>query len=142
MLSGYSDSDWAGDHDTRRSTSGYDFNVGCAVISWSSKLQSTVALSSCEAEYVGQTMLRKSQYGYDNYLMKYSPKQQTKRRQQSYIVIIKALLHLRRTLNFTPVPNILIYNIILYETRSAREPWSFDIPEQRPGSRPLDEGSR
>ena len=54
-LSGYSDSDWAGDHDTRKSTSGYVFNVGSAVISWSSKLQSTVALSSCEAEYIGQT---------------------------------------------------------------------------------------
>jgi len=54
-LSGYSDSDWAGDYDTRKSTSGYVFNVGSAVISWSSKLQSTVALSSCEAEYIGQT---------------------------------------------------------------------------------------
>ena len=54
-LSGYSDSDWAGDHDTRKSTSGYVFNVGSAVISWSLKLQSTVALSSCEAEYIGQT---------------------------------------------------------------------------------------
>jgi len=54
-LTGYSDSDWAGDHDTRKSTSGYVFNVGSAVISWSSKLQSTVALSSCEAEYIGQT---------------------------------------------------------------------------------------
>ena len=37
-LSGYSDSDWAGDYDTRKSTSGYVFNVGSAVISWSSKL--------------------------------------------------------------------------------------------------------
>jgi hypothetical protein len=55
VLSGYSDSDWAGDHDSRRSTSGYVFSVGSAVISWSSKLQTTVALSSCEAEYIGQT---------------------------------------------------------------------------------------
>jgi hypothetical protein len=54
-LIGYSDSNWAGDHDTRRSTSGYIFNIGSGAISWSSKRQPTVALSSCEAEYVGQT---------------------------------------------------------------------------------------
>lgn len=54
-LSGYTDSDWAGDPDTRRSTSGYVFNLGSAAISWSSKRQPTVSLSSCEAEYIGQT---------------------------------------------------------------------------------------
>jgi hypothetical protein len=54
-LAGYTDSDWAGDLDTRRSTSGYLFSVGSAVVSWSSKLQSTVALSTCEAEYIGQS---------------------------------------------------------------------------------------
>jgi hypothetical protein len=55
VLSGYSDSDWAGDYDTRKSTSGFVFGVGSAAISWSSKLQATVALSTCEAEYIGQT---------------------------------------------------------------------------------------
>ena len=54
-LSGYSDSDWAGDYDTRKSTSGFIFGVGSAAISWSSKLQPTVALLTCEAEYIGQT---------------------------------------------------------------------------------------
>lgn len=54
-LSGYSDSDWAGDYDTRKSTSGFVFGIGSAAISWSSKLQGTVALSTCEAEYIGQT---------------------------------------------------------------------------------------
>ncbi len=44
---------------TRRSTSGYVFNVGSAAISWSSKRQATVALSSCEAEYMGQTQATK-----------------------------------------------------------------------------------
>ena len=32
-LSGYSDFDWVGDHNTQKSTSGYIFNVGSAVIS-------------------------------------------------------------------------------------------------------------
>ena len=58
-LSGYTDADWVGDQDTRRSTSGYVFDVGSAAISWSSKRQPTVALSSCEAEYIGQTQATK-----------------------------------------------------------------------------------
>ena len=45
-LEGYSDSDWAVKH----STSGHSFHLGSATISWASKKQSTVALSSCEAE--------------------------------------------------------------------------------------------
>ncbi|GKU98369.1 hypothetical protein SLEP1_g11381 [Rubroshorea leprosula] len=49
---GYSDSDWAGDLDDRKSTSGYCFNFGATSFSWSSKKQSVVALSTCEAEYV------------------------------------------------------------------------------------------
>ena len=51
-LFGYSDADWAGDVDTRRSTSGYVFQIGSSTISWSSKKQATVAKSSTEAEYV------------------------------------------------------------------------------------------
>ena len=57
-LIGYTDSDWAGDP-SRRSTSGYLFNVGSGAISWSSKRQATVALSTCEAEYIGQTQATK-----------------------------------------------------------------------------------
>lgn len=51
-LVGYSDSDWGGDLDDRKSTSGYCFNFGNTAFSWSSKKQSIVALSTCEAEYV------------------------------------------------------------------------------------------
>jgi hypothetical protein len=58
-LQGYTDADWGGDTATRRSTSGYLFNVGSGVISWSSKRQPTVALSSCESEYMGQTQATK-----------------------------------------------------------------------------------
>ena len=53
-LVGYSDSDWAGELSDRKSTSGYIFmlsNDGPA-ISWKSKKQDVVALSSCEAEYM------------------------------------------------------------------------------------------
>ncbi|XP_067045549.1 uncharacterized protein [Acropora muricata] len=51
-LCGYSDADWAGGVDTRRSTSGYVFQIGSSTISWSSKKQATLAKSSTEAEYV------------------------------------------------------------------------------------------
>ena len=49
---GYCDSDWAGDSD-RKSISGYCFklSVNGPLISWKSKKQNVVALSSCEAEY-------------------------------------------------------------------------------------------
>ena len=52
VLYGYSDSDWAGDTERRKSTSGYVFMFGGAAISWCSKKQATVALSSAEAEYM------------------------------------------------------------------------------------------
>ena len=51
-LVGYSDSDWAGSIDDRKSTSGNVFFLGTKPISWSSKKQSTVAMSSAEAEYI------------------------------------------------------------------------------------------
>lgn len=51
-LTGYTDSDWAGSIDDRKSTSGYVFFLGTKPISWSSRKQKTVALSSAEAEYV------------------------------------------------------------------------------------------
>jgi len=41
---------------TGRSTTGFCFTAGSAAISWCSKKQCTVALSSCEAEYVAATM--------------------------------------------------------------------------------------
>ena len=55
-LIGYSDSDWAGDVVTRRSTSGYVFQFGNSTVSWSSRRQATVAKSSTEAEYVALSM--------------------------------------------------------------------------------------
>ena len=50
---GYSDSDWAGESEGRKSTSGYLFFLSGAVFSWSSTKQKLSTQSSMEAEYVG-----------------------------------------------------------------------------------------
>ncbi|XP_020675535.1 uncharacterized protein LOC110094611, partial [Dendrobium catenatum] len=47
----YSDADWAGDKQTRRSTTGYCTFLGNTILSWCVKKQHTVARSSTEAEY-------------------------------------------------------------------------------------------
>lgn len=49
---GYSDADWAGDLDDRKSVSGYMFKMSGAAVSWRSKKQACVALSTAEAEYM------------------------------------------------------------------------------------------
>ena len=57
-LKGYSDSDWGGSLDDRKSTTGFVFDFS-GPISWQSKRQPTVALSSTEAEYMALTQAAK-----------------------------------------------------------------------------------
>ena len=54
-LIGYTNSDWAGSVDDRKSTAGYVFHMGSGAISWASKKQLIVALSIAEVEYVAAT---------------------------------------------------------------------------------------
>lgn len=51
---GYTDSDWAGDRDGRKSINGFVFNYLGASFAWSRKRQTEVAASSVEAEYIAQ----------------------------------------------------------------------------------------
>lgn len=55
MLSGYSDSDLAGDMVDRKSTGGMSFYLNESLITWVSQKQRCVALSSCEAEFMAAT---------------------------------------------------------------------------------------
>jgi hypothetical protein len=52
-LQGYPDSDWAGSTIDKKSTSGCCFSLGSAMVSWCSKKQTSVALSTAEVEYIG-----------------------------------------------------------------------------------------
>jgi hypothetical protein len=51
-LAAYTDSDWASDPITRRSVTGYFFQLAGGPITWRSRAQTTVAHSSTEAEYM------------------------------------------------------------------------------------------
>jgi hypothetical protein len=55
-LMAFTDSDYAGDLDDRRSTSGFVFMMGSGAVSWSSKKQTVVALSTTEAEYIATAL--------------------------------------------------------------------------------------
>jgi hypothetical protein len=51
-LQGFTDSDWAGSAEDRKSTSRLCFSLGSAMISWTSRKQKSVALNTAEAEYI------------------------------------------------------------------------------------------
>ena len=51
-LTGYSDTDWGGDCNDYKSTTGYLFQIGGTAVTWKSKKQTCVALSTAEAEYI------------------------------------------------------------------------------------------
>eukprot|EP00253_Pinus_taeda_P023581 PITA_23581 len=53
LLVGFTDSDWTGDPDDRKSTAGYFFTPGSGPITWACKKQDAISLSSAEAEYCG-----------------------------------------------------------------------------------------
>eukprot|EP00253_Pinus_taeda_P018782 PITA_18782 len=53
LLVGFADSNWAGDPDDQKSTTGYVFTHGSGPITWACKKQSVISLSSAEAEYCG-----------------------------------------------------------------------------------------
>lgn len=54
-VTAYADADWANDDGDRRSYTGYVFTIGKSIVSWESRKQKTVALSSTEAEYISLT---------------------------------------------------------------------------------------
>ena len=67
-LVGYCDADWASNVDDRRSITGYVFLLAGGAISWQTKKQPTVALSSVEAEYMAATQATKEAIWFRSFL--------------------------------------------------------------------------
>ena len=67
ILQGYIDTDMAGDKDSCQSTTGYVFTIVGTAVSWASKLQKLVFLSTTEAKYVDLSKLAKNFYGSINF---------------------------------------------------------------------------
>ena len=83
-----------GDKDSRRSTIGYVFTVGGTTISWISKLQKVVALSTTEAEYVAATEASKEVIWLQRFMKELGTKQENSRLyndSQSAIHLVKNL---------------------------------------------------
>jgi hypothetical protein len=72
-LDEYSDADFAGDPVKRRSTSGFVFQHSGAAVLWGSKLQQTVAASTCEAELIAGSRAIKERSIYASCGMIYMP---------------------------------------------------------------------
>lgn len=72
-LRGFSDADYAGDTDTRRSTTGFCFSIGHGVVSWNSERQRSVSLSTTESEYVAASNAVKELVWFKRMLNELSP---------------------------------------------------------------------
>ena len=74
-LQGFSDADLGGDFDTKKSTTDYIFTLGGTAVSWKSKLQHRVALSTMEAEYIAISKAAKEMIWLKNFLIELGKEQ-------------------------------------------------------------------
>ena len=78
ILQGFVDDDLGGDVDSSKSTSGYIYTIGGTTVSWISRLQKCVSLSSIEVEYVAIAEARKEMIWMADYLEELGKKQSEK----------------------------------------------------------------
>ena len=124
---GYSDSDWAGNIDDRRSTGGYIFLLAGGSISWNSKLQRTVALSTTESEYMALTQATKEAISLRHLC-------QTLGFDQESMIIMgdnQSSIALAKNPAYHTSRSILIYNIIFCVKRLQTALFSYNIVQQR-----------
>ncbi|XP_042409131.1 secreted RxLR effector protein 161-like [Zingiber officinale] len=111
QLVGYSDSDWGGDCDDRRSTSGFAFFVGDTAFSWMSKKQPIVTLSTCEAEYIAASSCISHVIWLRSLLKEINL---NKVKQLKFALTTNRQLHWGRIQYIYKEVNILIYAFILF----------------------------
>ena len=104
LLARYADSDWAGSAVDRKSTSGYCFNMGSTMISWSSKKQVLQHRVQLKQSILLQVMPARKQFGSGNYYLICSVESLT---QRSSIAIISVALIFQRTRCFMTDRNTL-----------------------------------
>ncbi|CAH9124278.1 unnamed protein product [Cuscuta epithymum] len=75
ILEGFADADLGGCHDSGKSTTGYIFTIGGTAISWMSRLQKSIALSTTEAEYMAIAEAAKEMIWLKNFLSELGMKQ-------------------------------------------------------------------
>ena len=74
-LVGYADCDWAGDATDRKSTTGFLFKVFGATVTWCTRKQNSVAVSSTKAEYVALSKAPREGVWLVNFLKNFSVKE-------------------------------------------------------------------
>ena len=125
---GYSDADWAGDLDDRRSISGYLFKLSGAAVSWRSKKQSCVALSTAEAEYMALASTAQKAL-WMQLLQMISMKPQLN--QHSYMRITNPQYAWQKIHNITDEQNILTLSSIISVNKLKRVPFNLNIVKAR-----------
>nr|XP_048318612.1 secreted RxLR effector protein 161-like [Ziziphus jujuba var. spinosa] len=123
-LLGYSNSNWGGDIDDRKRTSGFVFYLGDTTFTWMSKKQQIVTLLTCEAEYVNATSCVCHAIWLRNLLRKLGcpQKEPTK-----IYVDNKSVIALAKNPIFMIELNILIHVIIILESALSKEMYSWSI---------------
>ena len=98
LLVGFTDADMAGDIDSRKSTSGYLVKFAGGAISWQSRLQKCVALSTTEAEFIAATEACKELLWMKKFLAALGFKQ------DSYVLLCdsQSAIHLAKNSTFHP----------------------------------------
>jgi histone deacetylase 1/2 len=112
-VEGYSDADWASDSDDRRSTSGNVFVMSGGAISWTSKKQPTVAISTSESEYIALCFATQEAV-WLRQLMKDLQMDCSLPQRRPYMKIIKVLSRCQGTQCYTSGRSTLISNIISF----------------------------
>jgi len=76
LLVGFTDSDWPSDPDDQKSTVGYAFTLVFGPITWACKKQSSISLSSVDAEYSGAVIASKESLWLHQILLEFGFQQQ------------------------------------------------------------------